>query len=111
MKKILTIPGFGTRTLHFNSRVARILGGPGNLNNCVSPNATDIYISRGWITAMGLAHEWGHGEDAKRLGGWYIPWVIWGYISTLSHDGSPAEIRADAFMMAHYREFPQWVQP
>lgn len=107
MTKPLTIPGYGTRILHFNSWTARLLK-PGGINNCFSPNATDIYISRNWIQGMGLAHEWGHGEDAKERGWKYLPWVLWGYLRH-GYATSPAEVRADAFMNAHWRDFPAWV--
>ena len=110
MKRTITISGYGTRVLHFNSWFARALK-PGGINNAVSPNATDIYISRDYIQGAHLAHEWGHGIDAAEKGWRYLPWVIWGYIRTLSHDNSPAEIRADAYMNEHAHNFPAWVMP
>lgn len=110
MTKTITIEGLGTRRLHFNSRMARILGGPRGVNNAFAPNPTDIYISRDYIWRIHLAHEWGHGPDAAEKGWRYIPWVVWGYISTLSHDNSPAEIRADAFALAHRHKFPPFVK-
>ncbi len=110
MKRTITIPGYGTRTLHFNSRFARILGGPSGINNAVSPNAHDIYISRHWIQGPHLAHEWGHGVDAKRLGWRYLPWVLWGYVR-YGYAKSPAEVSADKYMADHARNFPPLVAP
>lgn len=110
MTQTITIDGLGTRRLHFNSRLARILGGPRGVNNAVSPNARDIYISRDYIWGYHLAHEWQHGIDAAGKGWKYLPWVIWGYVSTFSHDKAPAEIRADAFMAANTNKFPRYVR-
>ena len=100
--KQVTVEPFGSRTLHFHSKWAGRLGGTGN---CVTPNATDIYVSTDRINRATLAHEFGHGEDAERLGWRYLPWVAWCYV-TQGYLRSNAELSADRFMAAHHLSFP-----
>lgn len=109
MTTLLTVPGYGTRRLHFNSWFARCLK-PGGINNSVSPNATDIYISRDWIQGRHLAHEWRHGDQAKERGWKYLFWVVGCYLRQ-GYAKSDPETDADAFMDAHGHEFPTWVRP
>ena len=98
----LTIPPWGTRTLHFHSKFAGRLGGS---TNCVSPNATDIYIAGSVIHRDTLAHEWGHGLQAEYCGWRYLPWVAWCFLRH-GYANSPAERKADGFMQAFQLYFP-----
>lgn len=105
-RRTVIIPGHGPVTLMFNSWFARLLGGPGNINNAVTLNRYTIRISRDWIQGPHLAHEFRHTIQAAERGWGYLPWVCAGYLRTWSHDRCPAEIDADAFMAAHGAEFP-----
>lgn len=105
--KVITVSPWGSRTLHFHSKWAGRLGGTGN---CVTPNATDIYVSTDRINQATLAHEWGHGICAQKRGNWlYLLWVIGRYI-TQGYLGSKAEREADDFMNAHWQDFPDFVR-
>ena len=97
-------------TLHFDHWLPRLFGG---LNNCITLSGHAIYISRDWVTAKGLSHEVGHVYQARARGWWYLPWVLWCY--RVGYRNSVAEVEADAYMNAHWREFqaigpvPAWV--
>ena len=107
MKQIITVPKYGTRTIHFGHWFPRLfMKVTGGVNLGVTPNASTILFAQDWCTAHGLAHEWGHTKQAETRGWRYLPWVVWGYLRTLSHDNAPAEVDADAFMDAHWRDFP-----
>ncbi len=105
--KHLTVAPWGSRTLHFHSWFAGRFGGTGN---CVSPNASDIYIGGDHITQATLAHEWGHGECArKRTTFFYWLWVADHWL-TQGYFHSKAEQEADEFMNAHQQDFPAEVK-
>ena len=103
----LTIPPWGTRTLHFHSKFAGRLGGS---TNCVSPNATDIYIAGSVIHRDTLAHEWGHGEAARKRGMvGYLAWIIGRFVSQ-GYAGSKAEREADEWAAPRLNDFPAEVR-
>lgn len=101
----VTHSGHAARVV-FNSRIARILGGPNGLNNAVTFGPDTIRVSRDWISREHLAHEFRHTLQARDRGWRYLPWVLWGYVTTFSHDRSPAERDADQWANDHYHEFP-----
>lgn len=117
--KQVTIRPWGSRTLHFHSKWAGRLGGTGN---CVSPNATDIYVAGDKINQMTLTHEFGHGERAVQLGYAYKPQIAWRFLLALDwkhpfaggvnawlqegYRKSKAEREPDEFMWANYQAFP-----
>ena len=49
-------------------------------------------------------HEHWHLVQEQQMGNGYLPWVISGYILTLSHDACPAEIDADNHAGATYKD-------
>lgn len=117
--KVVTVGHWSPRTLHFHSKWAGRLGGTGN---CVTPNEKDIYINGRKIHQMTLAHEFGHGERAKRLGWQYKPQIAWRFLLSLDwkrpmhkglsawlHEGyikSKAEYEADQFADDNWHLFP-----
>lgn len=98
------LPGKRVVTLHLNSWLARALK-PGSINNCATLSPGHIFVSRDWITPKGFAHEYGHTEQAEARGWGYVPWILW-CLLTHGYANSPAEVDADAYMMAHFAEFP-----
>lgn len=108
--KVVVVPGFGVRTLHFNDKLAKRLypSEKPEDNGAYSPNDKDIYIAKDWISGYHLAHEWGHGEDARRLGWRYLLWITACFVKAgFRHDDSEAEKKADAFRDQHWKKFPE----
>jgi hypothetical protein len=115
MKTLYTTKDGRTITLHWNSWFARAMALFRGVNMCVTPTASDVFVSRDWITAYALAHEVGHSLDAEARGLGYLPWILYCFLR-YGYAGSPAEIAANAYADAHVDEFtnigpvPGWVR-
>lgn len=93
---------FGTKEIHFHSKlVGRTIGS--RFQMAVNPDK--ILDANDWMNGETLAHECGHGEDAKRLGWKYIPWVLYHYAKE-GYEKSLPERRADDFMYKNLSKFP-----
>ena len=102
----ISVHGYRPVTIHWHSTFAGRLGGS---SNCVTLNARDIYCADGDINALTVAHEYGHTEQARRLGWRYLPWIAYCFLR-YGYANSPAEKEANAFMWAHYQDFPNVVE-
>ena len=96
----------GTVTLHFHSKVPGFIA---DRWGAFTPNASHIYIASDTIAGFWLAHEFGHIQQAKRLGWRYLPWIAWTYLAGGPY-ASTAEKDATAWAWRHFNDFPSEVR-
>ncbi len=89
--------------IHLEHWLPRLLGGR---NLAITVGAGRILVQRDWLSQRGLAHECGHVAQARRLGWRYLPAILWQYLRHWSTTDTPLEREADAWMEAHWPEYP-----
>lgn len=96
---------YGRRRIIFGSWLARLVGWR-HPNFGLTLNRHTIRFKASWATAYHLAHEDAHCLQAERRGWWYLPWVLWGYCRSWSHDHAAAEQGADYHMRREWLKYP-----
>jgi hypothetical protein len=101
MRKIVTVAGYGTCTIVFDSPWAKALGA---IACVLFKDRIDVASNQG-LSARAFAHEWRHVVQRRKRGILYGPWAIYAFLKD-KYAGSKAEEEANQYEEEHWQNFP-----